>query len=321
MNPKTPFTDFSKDKLSVDFVQFPRQTLTYSSGDCDDLSILYSALLESVGIETAFITIPGHIYMAFSLNMSPSEAKRTFLKPDELIFLNNKVWLPVEVTMVQDNFLSAWAMGAKEWRENAAKGQALLYPMHDSWNEYKPVGLPGNALVSIPDKESIVNSFQSELADFIDREIYSQVSRLESQISQNNNASKYVNRLGVLYARYGLNEKAAGLFQEILTNTEYVPALINMGNLSFLKEYMKEALEYYERASDIEPDNPKVLLSIARTSHELENYGTVREAYGKLKLLDPELAERFAYLDLRGEEATRAAEINEVMEIVVWDEE
>ena len=27
IDPKTPFTEFSKDKLSVDFLQFPRQTL------------------------------------------------------------------------------------------------------------------------------------------------------------------------------------------------------------------------------------------------------------------------------------------------------
>lgn len=47
IDPRTPFTEFSKDTLSVDFLQFPRQTLTYTSGDCDDLSILYSALLDS----------------------------------------------------------------------------------------------------------------------------------------------------------------------------------------------------------------------------------------------------------------------------------
>lgn len=321
VDPKTPFTEFSKDTLSVDFLQFPRQTLTYSSGDCDDLSILYSALLESVGIETAFITIPGHIYMAFSLNMDPAEAEKNFLTPGDLIFLNDNVWLPIEVTMVQDNFLDAWAMGAKEWRENAVRNQARIYPMHESWNEYKPVGLPGNALVLLPDKENIVSAFQSEITNFIDREIYPQVAKLENQISQNNNEPRYVNRLGVLYARYGLNEKAAGLFSEILTNTEYVPSLINIGNINFLNKYMKEALGYYQRASNVEPDNPKVLLSIARASHELENYGTVREAYEKLKLLDPELAERFSYLDLRGEKATRAAEMNEVLEVVVWDEE
>jgi hypothetical protein len=62
-DPSTPYKEFSGDKTAVDFLQFPRRTLQYKGGDCDDLSILYSALLESVGIPTAFITIPGHIYI------------------------------------------------------------------------------------------------------------------------------------------------------------------------------------------------------------------------------------------------------------------
>ncbi len=321
IDPKTPFTEFSKDTLSVDFLQFPRQTLTYTSGDCDDLSILYSALLEAVGIETAFITVPGHIYMAFALNITPAEAKRTFLKPDDLIFIEEKVWLPVEITMVQDNFLSAWAMGAKEWRENIGKGQAKIYPMHDSWEEYKPVGLPGSTSVSMPSKDNIVSAFQKELTSFIDKEIYPRVEKLEGQISQSNNAPKYMNRLGVLYARYGLNDKAASQFEKILRSNEYVPTLINMGNISFLNNEIKDALEYYERALVIEPDNPKVLLSIARAGHELENYETVRDSYDKLKLIDPALAMRFSYLDLRGDEAARAAEVSEITEVVVWDED
>jgi crotonobetainyl-CoA:carnitine CoA-transferase CaiB-like acyl-CoA transferase len=40
-------------------------------GDCDDLSTLYAAMLEAVGIPTAFITTPGHIFLAFSLGMEP----------------------------------------------------------------------------------------------------------------------------------------------------------------------------------------------------------------------------------------------------------
>jgi tetratricopeptide (TPR) repeat protein len=161
-------------------------------------------------------------------------------------------------------------------------------------------------------EENIVSAFQSELQNFINREMYPQVSRLDSQIRQNNNAPKYVNRLGVLYARYGLNDKAAVYFEKILRSTEYVPALINMGNIRFLSKDIRGALKYYQRAYIKEPDNPKVLLSIARAGHELESYGTVRESYEKLTLLDPELAERFAYLELRGEEADRAAEISEV---------
>lgn len=321
VDPKTPFAEFSQDKLTVDFLQFPRQTLNYTAGDCDDLSILYSALLESVGIETAFITIPGHIFIAFSLDMEPDTARRSFIRPDELIYIDGKTWLPVEITMVKENFLKAWETGAKEWRENAAKNQAEIYPMHDSWNEYKPVGLPGSSSVAMPGRLEVVNAFQSEVIRFIDREIYPKVSRLQAQIRENNNEPKYVNLLGVLYGRYGLFEKAVAQFEKILKTTQYVPALINMGNISFLNKDAKEALEYYQKASEIEPDNPKVLLSVARCSHEMENYGLVRESYDKLKLIDPDLAEQFSYLTLRGEEASRSAEISQVMEVVVWDEE
>jgi len=173
----------------------------------------------------------------------------------------------------------------------------------------------------MPDRLAVVDAFHSEIVRFIDREIYPKVSKLQAQIRQNNNMHKYVNRLGVLYGRYGLTDKAVAQFEKILKANQYVPALINMGNISFLKKDIKGALVYYQRASAKDPDNPKVLLSVARCSHELENYGLVRESYDKLKTLDPDLAEQFAYLALRGEEAARAAEISEVMEVVVWDEE
>ena len=52
-----------------------------------------------------------------------------------------------------------------------------------------------------------------------------------------------------------------------------------------------------------------------------ENYETVRNSYDKLKLIDPALAMRFSYLDLRGDEAVRAAEVSEITEVVVWDED
>jgi hypothetical protein len=60
--------------------------------------------------------------------------------------------------------------------------------------------------------------------------------------------------------------------------------------------------------------------SLARANHELENYRNAQEAYGRLKKLDPLLAAQFAYLDLRGTEATRAAEVGGVRGTVVWAE-
>ena len=322
VDPKTPFVEFSKDKLAVDFLQFPRQTLTYTAGDGDDLSIRYSALLESVGIETAFITTPGHIFTAFSLDMSPDKARSSFLRADELIFRDGKTWLPVEVTRVKDSFLEAWDAGAKEWRESRAREQAELYPMHESWLEYEPVGLPGGRSgISLPQRNQVVRAYMEQVKRFIDREIYPRVSKLQGQIRKSNNDPRYINKLGVLYAKYGLTDKAILQFNKILAKQEYVPALINFGNIYYLSNEMEKALEYYERASVEAPDNPKVLLCVARVKHELENYGLAKKSYEKLKAVDPDLADQFAYLDLRGEEATRAAEMSAIKEVVVWEEE
>jgi len=322
VDPTTPFAEFSKDKLAVDFLQFPRQTLKYSAGDCDDLSILYNALLESVGIETAFITVPGHIFIAFSLDTAPDAARRSFLRTDELIFRDGKSWLPVEITMVQSSFLSAWQAGAKQWRENEAREQAGFYPVHAAWQEYEPVGLPGDTTaVSSPSRTDVVNAFMQEMTKFIHSEINPRISKLQGEIRQSNNVSIPLNKLGVLYAKYELWEDALLQFNKILKTQEYYPALINVGNIYYLRGQREKALDYYERASVKAPDNPRVLLCMARACHELENYGLAKRWYQQLKRVDPDLAAQFYYLDLRGEEASRAAAMSAVTEVVVWEEE
>ena len=139
IDPTTPYKEFSKNETAVDFLQFPRQTFQYKAGDCDDLTILYSALLESIGIETAFITIPGHIFMAFSLNMVPEEARKAFYRDDDLIYLEESSWVPVEVTELSGGFLNAWKTGAREWREGVSKNQQGFFLF---WSGSGPCTLP-----------------------------------------------------------------------------------------------------------------------------------------------------------------------------------
>ncbi len=323
IDPTTPYKEFSKDKLSLDFLQFPSQTLDYKAGDCDDLSILYSALFESVGVETAFITIPGHIFMAFSLDMEPDEARQKFIHPDDLILEDDKAWLPVEVTLIGDGFLKAWETGAREWRENESKGQAGFFPMHEAWKMYEPVGFMGGeqSAISLPPEDELVGTCIEETNRFVEQEIGPRVFRLHTELSRSQGNWKVRNKLGVLYARYGLDDMAEEQFREILLKDEYFPVLLNMGNLCFLRDDMDQALEYFEKAATKAPDNPKVLLCLARANHALENYGTSRRTYEKLKELDPELAARFSYLDLRGKEADRAAELSKTKEVVIWEEE
>ena len=97
--------------------------------------------------------------------------------------------------------------------------------------------------------------------------------------------------------------------------------LVNLGNILYLKRDLSGALALFSEAAGSEPDNPTVLLNIARINHEMENYGNVQKSYQRLAVVAPELAEEFKYLSLRGDEAARAADAGGLKEVMVWEEQ
>jgi len=318
----TPYAEFVEKKYAVDFLQFPRQTMEYQAGDCDDLSILYAALLEAVSVETAFVTVPGHIYIAFALQMTPNEARRFFMNPDSLIEKEGKVWLPLEVTEIKGGFLKAWDKGAQTWKIHESAGAAALYPIHEAWNTYAPVGLPGEGpAIELPSERTAAAAYERELNRLIERELFPRVKQLREEISRSGGDPKTANRLGVLYARYGRSEEAMQEFQKILARQEYLPALINLGNIYYMDKQLKQAREYYLRAYRNDPDNPVILVGLAKVAHGLEEYGEAGDKYNRLKNVSPETAERFAYLDTQGTGAARAADMGREGEVIIWEEE
>jgi tetratricopeptide (TPR) repeat protein len=319
-DPKSAYETISKTKSTVDYLQFPAQTIQLKTGDCDDLAILTCALLESASVDSAFVTVPGHIFVAFALAMKPEEAKKTFVKPDDLIFKNDKAWVPWEITALSGGFLKAWEAGAKEWRASETKGEAAFHPFQAAKTRYEPVAYStAQAAITLPAEADWTKTYVEEVKTFINQQIATQVQKLQADIKSNPAKPEYVNRLGVLYARYGLVTEAEKEFLK-LDKQDYVPALVNLGNLAFLKPDMKTALAYYTRATKKEPTNAKALLGAARASHEQENYGAAQEAYTALKKVDPTLASQYAYLELKGTEADQAAKAGNVVDTVEWEE-
>lgn len=322
VDPVTPYEEFSRDRYTLDYLQFPLQTLEYKAGDCDDLSILYNALLEAVGIETAFLTVPGHIFVALCLEMNQQDAWRTFHSPDDLIFLDNKIWLPVELTVLNEGFVKAWILAARMWREHAGAGRAGLISTREAWQIYEPVAYPVlTADLEFPSQQSLESAYRLEVNKFIEREIGDRVAVLQRSIADGGETPRARNQLGVLFARYGLHETAEKHFRAALEIDGYFPALMNLGNLCYLEQDYGQALSCFERAQRQARDNPKVFLALARVHHELENFGTARSLFAQLKQVDPDLASRFSYLELRGEESVRAADLGRSREAVLWEEE
>ncbi len=314
-----PIPVLTPNRNVADFIQFPRQTLDNRSGKCSDLSVLYSSLLEAVGIETALITTPGHIFMAIALTLSQEEARRFFGHPDDLIFREGKAWLPLEVTMREGGFLAAWQRGAEEWRENEAQGRAEFYPTRESWKYYEPVALPGTEpTLSFPTEKELAALVQEESERFVDREISVRVTALEAQISRAADSSRPRNDLGVLYARYGLHDRAETQFREAIARKDYAPALVNLGNISYLKGDIRSALDYYQRASLSRPTSASALLGLALTHRRAGDGVSASKAYLGLKTVDPELAAKFSYLETAGETATRASGSGDGL---IWEED
>jgi len=321
IDPTTPYQDLSQDKNALDFLQFPNQTLTYKGGDCDDLSILFCSILESVGIKTAFITIPGHIYMAFALDMNEEEARFTFANTSDLLYRDNKTWVPLEITLVNDGFIKAWQVGAKQWYDNQKIGQAAFIPIQDAWNRFEPVGIPGeDTRIVLPQPDQILGSYHAALAKFIAREIQPKVERIKTDILASGNNPKQINRLGVLYARYGQLDQAKIEFEKA-GKLNYGPALTNLGNISFLQKKYPEAIGFFQRALVQKAEDKTALLGLARTQYELENYLEVDKAFARVQLADPSLATQYSYLVSRTDGTARAASAGERIGRAAWNDE
>ena len=144
-DPNNPFTSISEDREAVDQVQYPRQLLTSRTGDCDDTSVLYCSMLENLGVPTAFLDGPGHILMLFDTGLHARNAE--VMAVDEYLYVirGDRVWIPVETTLIGRPFTEAWLEGAAIWSRWADNPQSRFVEMQEAWQEYQPVLPPGEA--------------------------------------------------------------------------------------------------------------------------------------------------------------------------------
>jgi hypothetical protein len=323
VDPNLPSFEETSTKASiVDFLQYPSQTLEYRGGDCDDLTILYCALLESVGIKTAFLTVPGHILPAFSLDMTPNVAARSFANSELFIYRDDTTWVPVEVTTVGGSFLDAWEIGAEAWNRYEGEDATGFFELSECWKTYHAVLMPDSE--NDPDMPSLYDveeAYVEEMARLSERELAPLVAKLMEEIEKREKPVRHLNRLGVLYARYGMIDSAMETFMEVLQYEEALPALANLGNIHFLQDSFEAALEFYRRAETIQPDRASIVLAIARTQHKLANHADATMYLDRLKELDPWLAAKYAYIGTVEANVTRADSTESNSSDVLWEDE
>ena len=157
IDPTSAYSD-NTGGLTIDFLQFPYQTLSYHGGDCDDLSIMNCSLLEAIGIKTAFITIPGHIYIAFDSGVSVEDAAK-LIPGQRYVVKEDRVWIPYEITLCTDTFDLALRTGYTQWIK--AGEEAVLIPLEDAWTAFKAVSVPeSDTSIQMPDRDQLIYNFK-----------------------------------------------------------------------------------------------------------------------------------------------------------------
>ncbi|PKL35179.1 MAG: hypothetical protein CVV44_22655 [Spirochaetae bacterium HGW-Spirochaetae-1] len=297
-DPRTPFTTFSRQKNLVDHIQYPRETLRFRSGDCDDLTVLYCALLENLGIETALLTVPGHILMMFNTDVSEANKSNVSSDDSRLVIYKNSVWIPVETTAMGESFLTAWDKGLQQYRKFARNDQIEVITSKEAWQQYAPVTLDDDGWEpKIPGIEETDRLYHGDINTIIETELTRRIKVLENSLQQDSGNSRIYNSIGVTYSRFGKYDQARSYFEEALKlDPGYFSATNNMGNILMLEGKFDQALVFFEKARTIRPDNPTVHVNMALVYGKMNRQEKSREMMLIALRLDSSLHKQYGFM-------------------------
>ncbi|MBN2051428.1 MAG: tetratricopeptide repeat protein [Spirochaetales bacterium] len=309
IDPTAPFATMQGNTKAVDSISLPRETLKRLTGDCDDLTALYCTILETVGIDTAIITTPAHIFCAFNTGVASADYR--FVCPDRgrLIESDGEIWIPVEITMIgKADFFSAWDRGLSEFAEYADDpGQRGFYKTKEAQTVFRPVSLRETDLgLQYGEESAVTAQFKQDI-----RRLGDLVMGPYRTAAETENTPAAWNTLGITAANLGDYTLAGEAFKKALKiDPTYLSAQFNLANLFTLEGDHAAALAAYRRAEEqasavdsrvSEANRFRIYIGIAKSELALGNTDAAKAAYAKAVELDPEKAADYAYLGGDGE--------------------
>ena len=282
---------------TVDYVQYPRETLERKSGDCVDMVAFYSTALESMGINTLALEVPDHLLMMFSTGISADADAYTM--NDMYVIHDGMLWIPVETTVVGKPFIKAWELGATNYYKWKGKGLAIL-DVHTAWNTFKPATLPNSTLKTTDIPAGVIE--KKFPGDFISMlKISSQTkTRPYLQAIQKNPANMAAHlQMGIILAKFGDRDEAMKYFDKVLSaEPKNAAALNNRGNIFMLEEKYPQAQKAYLAASQADPKDAYVWVNLAKSYKAVNDTRKAKAAFIKARKLDPTVKEQYKAMAL-----------------------
>ncbi|MGA1823207.1 MAG: fibronectin type III domain-containing protein [bacterium] len=296
-DPSNPYQITSGKTDFVDYIQYPRETLQRRSGDCDDLVGLYCAALESLGIRTKVLEVPGHMLMMFASGIRGNEDMSTM--DGMFVVHEGQLWVPVETTMVGSSFIRAWEVGSKTYNGWKERGLTMM-DIRDSWKRFKPASLPLAEWKPEPLKRDAIDSkFNNEFSSIRKLKILYLGKKYLDILELRPKDLNAMLQLGIVYAKEGEIGESAKVFEKALSYfPENADLLNNMGNIHFIGHRYSQAQSLYEKAAAKDPDDAFVLVNLARCHLRLGSKQLAKEAFSKAYSLDPSVSNKYRTISL-----------------------
>ncbi|PLX97402.1 MAG: hypothetical protein C0621_00035 [Desulfuromonas sp.] len=268
-DPSNPYQATSGQTDFVDYIQYPQETLSRKSGDCDDLVGLYTSLLESLGIHTMIVEVPGHMFMMYDSGLevgSVSEMMSAlYIEHDE------KLWIPVEVTLVSSPFISAWEKGSQGYHEHQQNGNLTLLDPRKAWESFKPASLAATTwrpeLIS---REQLEENFPNELTTLRRIRIRNIGKQYLDILQEAPEDAEALLQYGIINAKSGEIDEAVRHIEKAAASAPDNAAIANaLGNVRFMSDDLEAACDAYTEAVRLEPSDPRLLISLARCQQRL----------------------------------------------------
>jgi transglutaminase-like putative cysteine protease len=276
-DPDNPYGGIVPGRPTLDLVHLPRETLRSRAGDCDDLAVLYAALLENVGIDTALVDVLDHVFVMFDTGLTARSVGQIARDPGLLhVDARGRVWVPVETTLTGQAFSAAWEAAAA----TLASRSFTVIGMKDAWRKYAPLQLREPAPEIVPPPFAAVLALVAEDLRRQEEVLTSpRMRELAQRVAADPADADALNALGVLLARRGYLGRAAAHFERVIElRPDFAGGYGNLGNVLYEQERYHEAVKRYEEALAL-AELPEVHVELALTWCEIGRFDRAREHY------------------------------------------
>jgi ligand-binding sensor domain-containing protein len=282
-DPGNPYGGIVAGRPTLDTVRLPRETLRARTGDCDDLAVLYAALLQNIGIDTALVDVLDHVFVMFDTGLT-AQSSWQLTRDAGLLHIDarGRVWVPVETTLVGKSFSAAWASAAA----TLASRSFTAIDIQGAWKKYAPLRPREPAPDVVPPPfEAVRGAVAEDLRRQEEGLKTPRMVELEQRIAANPTDADAINALGVQYARRGYLGRAAAHFEQVIAlRPDFAGGYSNLGNVLSEQGRFAEAVQRYEE-SLARAELAEVHVELALALSEIGKFDESRKHYERAREL------------------------------------